>query len=104
MLNLHKALQLVALLDPYIPANPDLNAPILDFIGKILSNIVENNKHADYLASVELLTDIPVDDLVKRPVEDVFRLFTDGLIENQILSLVDFYRSIGKNIWLTKPS
>jgi hypothetical protein len=103
MLNLRKALKLVSILNDSIPETWDLNAPIIDFVGKILENIVENNRHADYLASVELMTDISVDDLVNIPVDQVFQLFTDGLIENQILSLVDFYRSIGTKIWQTKP-
>ena len=104
MLNLRKALLLIEILDAYIPENPDLDAPILDFVGKILSNIVESGNHADYLAAVELMTDISIDDLLTKSIEDVFVLFTDGLVENQILALVDFYRGLGKSIWQMKPS
>jgi hypothetical protein len=103
MLNLRKAILLIEILDPYIPEFPDLDAPILEFVGKILSNIVESNSHADYLAATELMSNVPVDDLLAMPVEEVFGLFTDGLIENQILALMDFYRGLGKSIWQTKP-
>lgn len=104
MLNLRNAILLAELLDPYIPDSPDLDAPILEFVGKILSNIVDRNSHADYLAATELMTGISIDDLLDKPVEEVFALFTDGLIENQILALIDFYRGLGKSIWQMKPS
>lgn len=102
MINLRKALQLIELLDPYIPESLDFDASILEFVGKILSNIVERNRHADYLAAVVLLTDIAEDDLVQMTTDQVFILFTEGLIENQILTLVDFYRGVRKKIWQTK--
>lgn len=104
MINLHSALRLAKLLDPYIPANPDLDAPILDFVGKILDRIVETGNHADYLASVEIMTGVDVDTLVTMSTEQVFRMFADGLIENKILLLIDIYRDIGTKTWLMKPS
>lgn len=104
MLNLRNALRLIDMLYPYIPDRPDFDAPILDFVGKILSNVVENNSHAVYLAATELMSGISIDELVALPVEEVVGLFTDGLIENHILGLMDFYRGIRKTIWQTKQS
>lgn len=103
MLNLPKALQLAKLLDPYIPDDPDFDAPILDFVGKILDNIVSSGKHADYLAALELMTGKTIDELVGLDSFEVLDMFTSGLVENKILALIEFYRGIGTKIWQTKP-
>lgn len=104
MLNLTKALQLAELLDPYIPIEVDLDASLLDFIGKILDNIVASGKHADYLASIELMYGISIDDLVQKPVDDVVAMFADGLVDNKILALIEFYRGLEIKVWQTKTS
>lgn len=104
MLNLTNALRLAELIDPYIPVEIDYDAPIFDFAGTILENIVLSEKHADYLALVSLMSKETTDDLLQMSKPEVFRVFVDGLEENNILALIEFYRGIKAKLWQTRKS
>lgn len=104
MLNLRDALKLAELLDPYVPERPELDTPILEFVGKILTNVVDAGKHADYLAAAEIATQIPADELLMMDVNMVTQLFITALIENKFLVLLEFYRGARMKLWQTKKS
>ena len=92
-LNLRKALQLYDLLGSYIPITPCQNG--IEFVGIIVNNIVEANKHADFMNALLLMTDVSQEDLLMLKPQEVISLFMECLAENKILQLVDFCNKVG---------
>ena len=88
------ALRLIKILAPYIPDELDEN--VFDFAGKILDNIIGMGKHVDYLRATYLMTGIDPDELIKNSVEEVFGMFAQGLIDNEILTLLGFWQELRK--------
>lgn len=94
MLPIKDALHLIKILAPHIPDELDTN--VFDFAGKILDNITKSGKHLDYLRAIYLMTGTDPDELIKHSVEDVFGMFAQGLIDNEILILLGFWQELRK--------
>ena len=92
-MNLHKSLELYKILEPYLP--DDLELEPFDFIGTIIENIKESGKHKDYITAIELISNKSKDDLLSLETMDLFTLFTNGMIEIQIIDLTTFCVDIG---------
>lgn len=92
-LNLHKALQLYDLLGGYIPSTPCQDG--MEFVGTIVNNIIEANKHADFMNALLLMTEVPQEELLLLKPPEVVSLFAECLAENKILDLVDFCKKVG---------
>lgn len=93
MLNLTKALQLAKLLLPYIPYDAS-EITVLVFSDKIVSGMLEAGNSRDYFKIVSLVSGIDPDELLTMTVPTVFQLFIAGLQENEILSLIEFYKGL----------
>lgn len=92
-LNLPDALRLASLLQPYIDVeklNPDQEA--LDFVDDILQKISPQ----DFLLCVKLLSNKMEKDIQKYDGYKVLGLFTQGLRDNRIVTLLTFLKSLGK--------
>lgn len=92
-LNLRKALQLYDLLGNYIPSTPCQDG--IEFIGIIIDNIIEANKHADFMNALLLMTEVSQEELLLLKPPEVVSLFAECLAENKILDLVDFCEKVG---------
>ena len=90
MLNTRKALELAKLLADYIPEEVDEN--ILDFIGKIVSSIKNSDNPENFAESVMLMWDLNLDEIKNMEIYEIIEKFISGLQENQIISLVGFYK------------
>jgi hypothetical protein len=95
MLNIEKALELAKLLSPFI-SDPKDDENILDFIGKIVSSIRQSDTPEVFADALSIMFDYTNDDLEKLSGIDALNLFSDGLLENKIISLCEFYQ------WLMK--
>lgn len=91
-LNLEDALHLASILSAYVDVN-ELNSrqDALDFIDDIVKKISPQ----DFLHCVKMMTKKTEEDLEKMTGYDILALFSDGLRENRVISLLDFYKSLG---------
>lgn len=92
-LNLPEALELYEIIGKHIPEETD--DEILDFVGKIVSNIRISGEHRDYVKAVSILTGQSIDELLQVPPENILELFIEGLSDNKIIYLKEFSESIG---------
>lgn len=79
------------ILDQHLPNRTDIS--LIEFSDKIIDSILRSNP-LDYLNAVKLMTDMKVDDIIKQPVEKTLQQLMDGFIENDIVSLMTFYRGL----------
>jgi hypothetical protein len=92
-LNITDALRLASLLQPYVDVknlNPEQDA--VDFIDSIVQKI----SAPDFLLSVKLLSNKTEQDLEKLDGYKILALFTQGLRENRVVTLLTFCDSFGK--------
>lgn len=94
-LPLDKALELHGILSIHIP--DEIGDDSLEFIGKIIKNIRESERHKDYVDAVMLMTELDFSEITQMSSEDVLELFTEGLATNKILSLNEFCKRLGIN-------
>jgi len=92
-LNLRKALQLYDLLGNYIPITPCQDG--IEFVGIIVNNIVEANKHEIFVDVLALMTNVQEEEILRLKPEETIPLFMECLAENKILQLVDFCNKVG---------
>jgi hypothetical protein len=90
LLNLRDALKLAQILEKNVDKDVG-SVSVLDFV----SGIVEKITPEEYLHGVSLLTGESEIDVKKEISIDILTCFIDGLRENQILSLISFYSSLG---------
>jgi len=93
-LNLEKALELYTIIGKYLPENVDEYSEPLDFVGTIIDNIKESGNHRDYIDSVVLMTGDDEQEILQLEPVEVLNIFTQGLMDNQIVSLKKFCESI----------
>lgn len=89
MLNLNDALVLYSLIGEYIPEDSE-NLEMIEF----LSKIIEILPPSIYFDIIELISGKNKSELYKMSGIDLAILFTEKLIENQIVSLSNFCRQI----------
>ena len=93
MLNIKKALKLYEILKPYLPAQRD--GQVLDFVGKIIKNIKKSESPEDFAEILMLMYDYDLDKLQEFSGFKLVEIFTDGLLENQIIGLIDSCETLG---------
>jgi hypothetical protein len=91
ILNLSDAFRLASVLSKYIDADVSPQADALDFIGDIVDKISPE----EYLHCISLMTKIDVDTIKQEIALVILTTFIEGLRKNQIISLVQFYQSLG---------
>ena len=84
------AFHLASIISKYVDTN-NLNPDVVDFI----QGIVDQISAQEYLTCVSMMTGQIESELVGEFSLDILTAFIDGLKENQIISLVAFYRSFG---------
>lgn len=93
MLPIDKALRLAKLILPHMP--PDASEiSVLEFGDKIVSSLLATNNSKDYFEMIQLTSGIDEDSLVEMGISEVFKLFVEGLQENELLSLIEFYKGL----------
>jgi hypothetical protein len=92
ILNLHKALELYDTLLPYLPEM--YNVDIYDFVRGIISNIVKADKHFDFIKAMSIVLNKSTAEILSMNRKEVTQMFIDGLIENDIVYLIEFCRSL----------
>ena len=94
-LSIDKALKLSALLSPYIPDIQEVDTGI-QFIGKIVENIVSAEKYQVYLDAIALMMDVNIDDILDNlSIPEAIDMFAEGLQVNKILDLQEFCKKVG---------
>jgi hypothetical protein len=94
-LTLDKAVLLYEILGEHIPEFSDDDP--LEFVGKIVDNIVQSNQHKDYVDAVMLMSGSDWEEIKQMDSENVLELFIKGLMENKIVRLKDFFEQVGYN-------
>lgn len=84
------AFHLASIISKYVDTS-SLNPDVVDFIQGIVGQITPQ----EYLTCVSMMTEKTEEDLKKEISLDILTAFIDGLKDNQIISLVAFYRSFG---------
>ena len=96
-LTLSKAIELYQILGEHIPDFDGYEDEALQFVGKIVDNIKESNRHSDYTDAVMLMSGMPWEEIKEMDYEDVLELFVSGLANNKIVQLKSFCDSVGFN-------
>lgn len=95
MLNIHQAFRLAKILAPHIPDDVDVTQiTLLEFGGKILKSMIDAGRHDDFFIALDILTGKTAEEVMALGEEKSFLLFMDGLIENEFLSLLKFYKDL----------
>jgi len=93
MLNLSEALKLYEALQPHVPEyHPDMQ--LLEFAGTIIDNMISSGKHANYVDALSILLEISREQVLQLDTNDALEKFLVGLVENDVLYLIEFCRSI----------
>jgi len=92
ILNLRKAISLYTLLVDHFPLSYDVN--IYDFVDSVLDNIIKSERYEDFIIALSIMQDKSKDEVMKMTSEESAKAFADGLIENDIVYLIEFCRSI----------
>ena len=93
MLNLNNALRLYEILAPHLPEY-NSETDLLDFAGKIVDNIINSGKHANYIEAISIMENITMEEVTQLDANDRISKFLNGLVENNILYLIEFCRAM----------
>ena len=92
-LTLDKAILLYEVLGEHIPEFDEED--VLQFIGKIVDNIIQSDRHKDYVDATMLMSGKEWNEIKEMESEEVLSLFTEGLAENKIIRLKSFFDKAG---------
>jgi len=92
MLPIDKALELHALLKPHLPENREQK--FLAFVRDITRSMKEND-WLEYVGCVQLMYELEFDEVVELDPFDIFTMFLEGLVENNVLGLTKLCESLG---------
>ena len=95
MLNINGAMELYSLLSDYLPA--ERSGTVLDFVGKIIDRIAESEQPENFAKAIQLMYGYDIDKISTLDGIRAIELFTDGLLENQIITLAETCKSLGFN-------
>ena len=88
-----KALELYDILGKYLPEFSE-DAHILDFVGTIVDNIA-NEESTAYADAIMLMTNHTLEELQEFPTDFLLKLFSTGLLMNDVMNLRRFCEDIG---------
>lgn len=92
MLPTDKALELYVLLKPHLSERREQD--LVDFVSDTIDSMRETDL-LDYIKSVQLLRDLELDEVLDMNSLDIFSAFMEGLVDNNIFSLIRFCESLG---------
>jgi hypothetical protein len=93
LLNLNKALQLYEILSPHLPEY-NSETDLLDFAGKIVDNIINSGKHANYIEAISIMENITMEEVTQLDANVRIEKFLNALVENDIVYLIEFCKSV----------
>ena len=93
MLNLNNALKLYEILSPHLPEY-NSETDLLEFAGKIVDNIIQSGKHANYIEAIALMENITNEEVLQLDTKVAIDKFLSGLMENNIVYLIEFCRTL----------
>ena len=93
MLNLNNALKLYEILAPHFPEY-NSETDLLDFAGKILDDIINSGKHANYIDALAVMENITPEQVVQLDANDRVNKFMVDLVENDVVYLIEFCRNM----------
>lgn len=94
MLSTSKALQLYNLLSKHIPSDTK-DVDVFGLVDKIVNSIVEKNEPNVYSDAIMIMHGIDSVYLLKdESSTELLKMFADGLVENDIVSLVGFFGKV----------
>ena len=91
ILNLRDALHLASILEKYLDEEAVAKGNAIDFISALVGKL----SPMEYLHCVMLLTGEAEERIKNEESVEILTVFINGIKENQILSLVPFYYSLG---------
>jgi len=90
MLNTKDALQLAKWLAPHVL--DEVDDDLLDFTGRIVESLKDSDGNEVFARSVMLMGDLTIDEINNMSGVEIVSAFIDGLAENHIISLIEFYQ------------
>lgn len=93
-LSIREATQLWKLIGKYLPEDDEYD-DLLSFASIIIDEIIADDKHEVYIEALMLLSDKTLEELGEMETEEVVTTFLNGMNENDILALRDFYTKVG---------
>ena len=93
-LSIREATQLWKLIGKYLPEDDEYD-DLLSFASIIIDEIIADDKHEVYIEALMLLSDKTIEELGEMETEEISLIFLDGMNENDILALRDFYTKVG---------
>ena len=93
MLNLNDALRLYEILSPHLPEY-NSETDLLEFAGTIVDNIINSGKHANYIEAIALMENFSNEEVLQLDTKIALEKFLNGLVENNIVYLIEFCRTI----------
>ena len=93
-LSIREATQLWKLIGKYLPEDDEYD-DLLSFASIIIDEIIADDKHEVYIEALILLSDKTLEELGEMETEEVVTTFLNGMNENDILALRDFYTKVG---------
>jgi len=93
ILSIEQATQFYNIVLPYLP-DEDIDDPTT-FASIIVNKIIEDEKYDDYLEMIRFFTDLSDDELGELGGEKVLLIFVEGLVENRIQVIKNYYEKLG---------
>ena len=92
ILNIEQSMKLYKMIAPFV-SEAKQKTDAIEFSSTIIDTIIKANEHDKFLHMSMLLTGKKVEELIQMDMNDFLGEFMDGLIENRILDLIDFYEA-----------
>ena len=86
-------MKLYEILSPHLPEY-NSETDLLEFAGTIVDNIINSGKHANYIEAIALMGNFSNEEVLQLDTKIALEKFLDGLVENNILYLMEFCRTI----------
>lgn len=93
MLSIKDALKLYLLLKGHLPKEKNLSD--VKFMHHITKSMLESHQEKNYAHAIMLMSNKSLDDLAEMSPQETLSLFVDGLVENRVLELAGFCKSLG---------
>lgn len=97
-LSLKEMFQLYDLVGKYMPKEEIKEDTVLQFIGKIVDNLIEAGKHSNYVDAILLMKHKRLEDIKDLPTKEIIGLFVEGLAENDIFAFRQFLNEVNFNV------
>jgi hypothetical protein len=88
---------LYRLVGEYLPDMPDEDSDILEFIGKVVDNMIKAGQLTNYADAILLTSGKTIEDIKDLEPPEIIKLFVTGLSENNIFAFKEFLDEVNFN-------